>query len=129
MYKGILILGLLAGLIISFTTLLSFARDPIRNIIGTVIKVSDGDTIQVTTTEQTKLRVHLYGIDTPEMPKTNPPPDYVRLHSQNHLGRTARKPWKSKSWGKKSDWMSWTSINTSERLESFGWGAGISTWK
>ena len=98
--KGILILGLLAGLIISFTTLLSFARDPIRTIIGTVIKVSDGDTIQVTTTEQTKLRVRLYGIDAPEMPKTNPPPGYVRVHGES-FGKDCKKALEVKIMGKK----------------------------
>lgn len=43
----------------------------IRTVTGTVIKVSDGDTIHVTTPEQTKLRVRLYGIDAPETPKIN----------------------------------------------------------
>jgi len=69
--KDFLILGLLAGLITFFLTSLSFARGPIRTVTGTVTKVSDGDTIQVTTPEQTKLRVRLYGIDAPETPKIN----------------------------------------------------------
>ena len=47
------------------------AREPIRTITGTVTKVSDGDTIHVTTPEQTKLTVRLWGIDAPETPKIN----------------------------------------------------------
>jgi len=43
----------------------------IRTVTGTVTKVSDGDTIHLTTPEQTKLRVRLYGIDAPETPKIN----------------------------------------------------------
>lgn len=43
----------------------------IRTVTGTVIKVSDGDSIQVSTPEQTKLKVRLYGIDAPETPKIN----------------------------------------------------------
>lgn len=42
-----------------------------RTVTGTVTKVSDGDTIHVTTPEQTKLHVRLYGIDSPETPKIN----------------------------------------------------------
>ena len=69
--KGFLILCLLAGLTTFSLTSLSFAREPIRTVNGTVTKVSDGDTIQVTTSEQTKLRVRLYGMDAPETPKIN----------------------------------------------------------
>ena len=44
---------------------------PLRTVTGTVAKVLDGDTIQVTTPEQTILRVRLYGIEAPETPKTD----------------------------------------------------------
>jgi len=67
--KVFLTLCLLAGLTTFSFTSLSFAREPIRTVTGKVTKVSDGDTIQVTTPEQTKLRVRLYGIDAPETPK------------------------------------------------------------
>jgi endonuclease YncB( thermonuclease family) len=67
--KSLLILCLLAGLTALLLTSISLAREPIRTVTGTVTKVSDGDTIQVTTPEQTKLKVRLYGIDAPEMPK------------------------------------------------------------
>ena len=69
--KGILILCLLTGLITLPHTSFSFAREPIRTVTGTVTKVSDGDTIHVTTPERTKLRVRLYGVDAPETPKIN----------------------------------------------------------
>ncbi len=45
----------------------------IRTVEGTVAKVSDGDTLQLITPEQTKLKVRLYGIDAPETPKPKKP--------------------------------------------------------
>lgn len=48
---------------------LSLAKTPIRTIHGTVTKVSDGDTLQVTDPMGTKVKVRLYGIDTPETEK------------------------------------------------------------
>ena len=43
----------------------------LRTVAGVVVKVSDGDSIQVLTPEQTKLKVRLYGIDAPETSKIN----------------------------------------------------------
>ena len=43
----------------------------IRTVTGTVTKVSDGDTIHLTTPEQTKLKARLYGIGAPETSKIN----------------------------------------------------------
>lgn len=48
----------------------AFAKEPIRVLEGTVIKVSDGDTINVDS-GGTRLKVRLYGIDAPETPKIN----------------------------------------------------------
>lgn len=48
----------------------AFAKDALRVLEGTVIKVSDGDTINVDS-GGTKLKIRLYGIDAPETPKTN----------------------------------------------------------
>ena len=63
LYIGIsLFLFLLTGLTVHAT---------IRTVTGTVTKVSDGDTIHVTTPERTKLKVRLYGIDAPETSKIN----------------------------------------------------------
>lgn len=45
-----------------------FAKDPIRTVDGYVVKVVDGDTITVNA-DGTKLKVRLYGIDTPETEK------------------------------------------------------------
>jgi endonuclease YncB( thermonuclease family) len=56
------------------TALTTFINAPasqavVRTVAGTVTKVSDGDSIQVVTPEQTKLKVRLYGIDAPETAK------------------------------------------------------------
>ena len=40
-----------------------------RSLIATVQHVSDGDTITAITSNQTKLRIRLLGIDPPEMRK------------------------------------------------------------
>jgi micrococcal nuclease len=69
--EAFLILALLAGLTPLPFSPISFAREPIRTVVGTVTKVSDGDTSQVTTPEHTKLRIRLYGMDAPETPKIN----------------------------------------------------------
>ena len=95
----LLLLLLLAGIATLPFPPFSFAREPIRNITGTVTKVSDGDTIQITTPEQTKLRVRLYGIDAPEMPKTNPPPGYVKVHGES-FGKDCKKALEAKIMGK-----------------------------
>lgn len=60
-------------LILSYLLIISsqtFAKEPIRILDGTVIKVADGDTINVDS-GGTKLKIRLYGIDAPETPKTN----------------------------------------------------------
>jgi micrococcal nuclease len=67
--RAIFILLLLAGL--TTFLILSTTHAAIRTVTGTVIKVSDGDTIHVKTPEQTKLKVRLYGVDAPETPKIN----------------------------------------------------------
>jgi len=61
--------------LILFTALLlfsaeAFSKEPIRVLEGTVIKVSDGDTINVDADGAT-LKIRLYGIDAPETPKVN----------------------------------------------------------
>lgn len=52
-----------------FLPLALHAKAPIRIEQGVVQKVTDGDTVQVTTAEGTKLKVRLYGIDAPETEK------------------------------------------------------------
>ena len=44
----------------------SDSRAAIRTVTGTITKIVDGDTVHLITPEQTKLKVRLYGIDTPE---------------------------------------------------------------
>jgi endonuclease YncB( thermonuclease family) len=52
-------------------TLPCFAKEPLRVIEGVVTKVSDGDTIQVTDSLGTKIKVRFYGIDAPETEKSS----------------------------------------------------------
>ncbi|MFH1081660.1 MAG: thermonuclease family protein [Pseudomonadota bacterium] len=67
--RAIFILLLLAGL--STFLILPITHAAIRTVTGTVTKVSDGDSIHVTTPDRTKLTVRLYGMDAPETPKIN----------------------------------------------------------
>lgn len=60
-----LLLLLLASLLLPLPAV---AKDPVRTIYGTVTKVADGDTITVDS-DGTKVKVRLYGIDTPETEK------------------------------------------------------------
>ena len=60
--------GLLASLLL-LVVLPVDAKQPIRTIEGTVTRVSDGDTIQITDQLGTKAKVRLYGIDAPETAK------------------------------------------------------------
>jgi micrococcal nuclease len=69
LFKTFILLLLIVGLTTFINIPVSHAT--IRTVTGTVTKVSDGDTIHLTTPEQTKLRVRLYGIDAPETPKIN----------------------------------------------------------
>lgn len=98
--KIFLILCLLAGLMNLSLTSLSLAREPIRTITGTVTKVSDGDTVQVTTLEKTKLRVRVYGIDAPETPKINQRTGRVNKPGQPY-GEESWKALEGKIMGKK----------------------------
>jgi len=82
---------LLLLLISALTTVINVpvSSAVIRTVTGTVTKVSDGDTIHLTTPEQTKLKVRLYGIDAPETVKIN-----------NHTGRISKpgQPYGDESW-------------------------------
>jgi endonuclease YncB( thermonuclease family) len=97
--KGFLILCLLAGLTTFFLTSFSFAREPIRTITGTITKVSDGDTIHVTTPEKTKLTVRLYGMDAPETPKINQRTGHINKPGQPY-GEESWKALEAKIMGK-----------------------------
>ena len=87
--KGFLILCLIAVLSTLLLASPSFAREPIRTVTGAVTKVSDGDTIHVTTPEKTKLTVRLYGMDAPETPKINQRTAHINKPGQ---------PYGEKSW-------------------------------
>lgn len=75
------------------------AHTTIRIATGTVTKVSDGDTIQVVTPEQTKLKVRLYGIDAPETSKINRQSGQVHRPGQP-FSEEAQKALKDKLMGK-----------------------------
>ena len=76
-------------LLLSAFLIIAHGQAPIRTVTGIVTKVSDGDTIHLTTPEQTKLRVRLYGIDAPETAKIN-----------NRTGRVNKpgQPYGEESW-------------------------------
>jgi endonuclease YncB( thermonuclease family) len=98
-FKHRLTLFILAGLTTFLFSSFSFAREPIRTVTGTVTKVSDGDSIHVTTPEQTILKVRLYGIDAPETPKINRRTGHVNITGQPY-GKESWKALKSKLMGK-----------------------------
>jgi endonuclease YncB( thermonuclease family) len=68
--KILLIIFSIAAIICLPTTPL-LTRESIRTVDGIVTQVSDGDTVKLETTEGTKLKIRLYGIDAPEMEKIN----------------------------------------------------------
>ena len=97
-FKILVSLLLIASLTTSIITHTSHAA--IRTVTGTVTKVSDGDSIHVTTDEQTKLKVRLYGIDAPETPKINHRTGQVNKPGQPYGGESW-KALKNKIMGKK----------------------------
>ncbi len=80
-------------------TNISVFHAAIRTVTGTVTKVSDGDTIHITTPEQTKLKVRLYGIDAPETDKINNKTGQVNVPGQ-HYGDESWKALENKVMGK-----------------------------
>lgn len=58
---------------------------PVRTVTATIIKISDGDTVQVVTPEGTKLKVRLYGIDAPETEKGKIPGEPFGNDAKNYL--------------------------------------------
>lgn len=84
--KKLLLIAVFIFLTLSFPF---HSHASIRTVTGTVTKVSDGDTIHLTTPEQTILKVRLYGIDAPETDKIN-----------NHTGRVSKpgQPYGEESW-------------------------------
>ena len=93
------ITNLFFTLLITIFLSVSISHATIRTVTGTVTKVSDGDTIHITTPEQTKLKVRLYGIDAPETPKINRQTGHVHQSGQPY-GEEAQKALKDKIMGK-----------------------------
>jgi len=77
--KKTFITTLLLCLLTVFT---SFAKEPTRSIEGLVTKISDGDTIHVTDSLGTKVKVRFYGIDCPETEKGNAILQVRKKHEQ-----------------------------------------------
>jgi endonuclease YncB( thermonuclease family) len=74
-------------------------KEPIRTEEGLVKKVVDGDTVQVITSEGTRLKIRLYGIDAPEMAKINRRTGIVAKPGQPY-GEEAYRALESKVLGK-----------------------------
>lgn len=53
------------------TALPVWAKEPLRSIDATVVKIADGDTLTAVDNNGTKLKIRLYGIDAPETEKRN----------------------------------------------------------
>lgn len=68
---------------------ISASQAQIRTITGTVTKVIDGDSIHITTQEQARLKVRLYGIDAPEADRID-----------HHTGQVSKpgQPYGEESW-------------------------------
>ncbi len=91
--------------LLAFIILATFTRAPvhsytIRTVKGTVTRVYDGDTIQLTTPNQTILKVRLYGIDAPETPKTDHRKGQWNIPGQS-LAKESAKALKNKVFGNK----------------------------
>lgn len=80
--------------------LIQSAHATIRTVTGMVTKVSDGDTIHLTTPEQTILKVRLYGIDAPETDKINNHTGHINIPGQPY-GDESWKALENKIMGKK----------------------------
>lgn len=48
-----------------------WAKEAIRSVDATVVKIADGDTLTALDSNGTKLKIRLYGIDAPETEKSN----------------------------------------------------------
>ncbi|MHB8137335.1 MAG: thermonuclease family protein [Smithellaceae bacterium] len=81
-------------------TEISAYQDILRRVTGTVTRVSDGDTIQLATPEQTILKVRLYGIDAPETPKIDIRTGLVNIPGQPY-GKESGKALNNKILGRK----------------------------
>jgi len=73
---------------------LAHAATP-RNLVAKVERVSDGDTVTAITSNQTKLRIRLVGIDAPEVPHGEKPGQPFGEEAREYLtrligGRTIR---------------------------------------
>jgi len=84
-HLNVLILSVTVTSLLFSTLALASASEPIRTVTGIVTRVSGGDTIQVVTPEQTKIKVRLYDIDVPETPKPKKPRQLYGEESWNAL--------------------------------------------
>lgn len=86
---SLILIPLLVSILTSILPI-STSHAQIRTIKGTVTYVSSGDTIQLTTPNQTILKVRLYGIDAPETPKIDYRTGRMNIPGQPHGKESAR---------------------------------------
>ncbi|MHC1699342.1 MAG: thermonuclease family protein [Geobacteraceae bacterium] len=104
-------------LILSFPSLV-FAKEQIHTLDGVVIKISDGDTIQLNS-GGTKLRIRLFGIDAPETEKRNKRTGNISKTGQPY-GNEAGKALRDKIMGQKVK-IDVMDIDKYKRLVSLVW--------
>ncbi len=94
MYFGLTACRVFFSLILFYPLGVSHAATP-RTLVAEVERVSDGDTITAITSNQTKLRLRLLGIDAPEVPHGDKPGQPFGEEAKDYLdhligGKTVR---------------------------------------
>lgn len=75
----------LSLLLVLFLPINVSANKIIRSVEGTVVKISDGDTVKVETKEHTILKIRLYGLDSPEVSHGRNPAQPFGKEARNAL--------------------------------------------
>lgn len=85
------------------------AKGPVRTVEGTVTRVLDGDTVQLTDRLGARLKISLYGIDAPETEKRSRKSGAVAKEGQPH-GEEALRALRGKVEGRRvsAEVMDWT---------------------
>lgn len=59
--------AIFSAVFVKESTVKEYAQPVIGTVYGTVIKVSDGDTVTIVNSDNKKVKIRLYGIDSPEL--------------------------------------------------------------